>query len=272
MNMPGLTDSHAHLTSEEFAPDLDGVLERAREAGVTRIVIPATHEVSSREALALAGRHRWLFAAVGIHPHEAARVSEQEIEAVHHLTAAPGVVAVGEIGLDYFYDFAPRDVQVALFRRQMGWAVERDLPVIVHTRESMEEAIAIALEMAALHPSWCRRGEESHRGVFHCFTGTEQQARQLIEAGYYVSFPGMVTFKKSPVADLIPRLGLDRVLIETDAPYLTPAPHRGQRNEPAYVAFVANTLAAMLHLTPEVVASRTSINAQMLFRFPSATD
>lgn len=266
--MPGLTDSHAHLFSEEFAADLDGVLERAREAGVTRIVIPATHEASARHALALAGQHPWLFAAVGIHPHEAARVSEQEIEAVHRLTASPGVVAVGEIGLDYFYDFAPRDIQVALFRRQLAWAVERDLPAIVHTRESMDEAIAIALDVATQHPSWCLHDGESHRGVFHCFTGSEQQARRLFDAGFYVSFPGIVTFKKSPVADLVPRLGLDRVMIETDSPYLTPAPHRGKRNEPAYVAFVANTLSAMLGLTPEEVAARTSTNAQTLFRLP----
>jgi TatD DNase family protein len=270
--MSGLTDSHAHLTSEEFAQDLDGVLERAREAGVIRIVMPSTHEASSQKALMLAGRHRWLFAAVGIHPHEAARVSEQEIEAIHQLTADPGIVAVGEIGLDYYYDLAPRDVQVALFRRQLAWAVERDLPVIVHTRESMDEAIAIAAETASQHPSWRRSNEEAHRGVFHCFTGTEHQARQLFEAGYYVSFPGMVTFKKSPVADLIPRLGLERVLIETDAPYLTPAPYRGRRNEPAYVAYVARTMAAMLNLTFEEVALRTTANAQSLFRFPVEND
>lgn len=267
--MTGLTDSHAHLFSEEFSGDIDGVLERAREAGVTSIVIPATHEASARQALALAERHPWLFAAVGIHPHEAARVPEQEVEAVHQLTATPGVVAVGEIGLDYFYDFAPRDVQVDLYRRQLNWAVERDLPVIVHTRESMDEAISIALEVAAQHPTWCQREGAEHRGVFHCFTGTEEQARRLFNAGFYVSFPGIVTFKKSPVAELVPRVGLDCVMIETDSPYLTPAPHRGKRNEPAYVVYVANTLAAMLGLAPDEVARRTSANARTLFRLPA---
>lgn len=267
-----LIDTHAHLFAEEFAKDVEDVLERAREAGVTKVVIPATDEASARQALALVERHPWLYAAVGIHPHEAARVSQEEIEAVHRLTGTPGVVAVGEIGLDYYYDFAPRDVQVELYRRQLTWAVERGLPVIVHTRDSMAEAVAIAVEVAGQHPSWCRRNGDAHRGVFHCFTGTEDQARRLFEAGFYVSFPGIVTFKKSPVADLIPRLGLERVMIETDSPYLTPAPHRGKRNEPAYLVHIANTLAEMLGLSVDEVARRTSANARMLFRFPGMDD
>lgn len=266
--MTGLTDSHAHLFAEEYVSDLDAVLDRAREAGVTRIVIPSTHEASSRQALELAARYSWLHAAVGIHPHEAAKVSDAGLEAVHAMTAKQEVVAVGEIGLDYYYDLAPREVQVALFRRQMDWAVERDLPVIVHTRESMEAAVEIAVDWAAAHPEWCRRDGSAHRGVFHCFTGNRDQAERLFEAGYYVSFPGIVTFKKSPVAELVPQLGLERVLIETDSPYLTPVPYRGKRNEPAYVAYVANTLAAMLRISPEEVARRTTANAQTLFRLP----
>ncbi|MCU0453278.1 MAG: TatD family hydrolase [Bacteroidetes bacterium] len=267
--MPGLTDSHAHLFSEEFADDLLSVLDRARQAGVTRIVIPATGEETARQAIALAAAHPWLFAAVGIHPHEAGRVGDGEIGVVHALASTTGVVAIGEIGLDYFYDFAPRDVQVGLFRRQLSWAVERDLPVIVHTRDSMDEAVDIAIEVAEGAPQWRVTDGVAHRGVFHCFTGTEDHARRLFSAGYYVSFPGIVTFKKSPVGALIPRLGLDRVMIETDAPYLTPVPHRGKRNEPAYVSLVANAIAALLGITPEEVAHRTSANADAVFRFPS---
>jgi TatD DNase family protein len=247
------------------------VLARAREAGVDRIVVPATQAATAREALELAAAHPWIFAAVGIHPHEAARVDATEIEEVHRLSGTPGVVAIGEIGLDYFYDFAPRDVQVELFRRQLTWAVERDLPVIVHTRDSMDEAVEIAVEFAGRHPRWCDRNGATHRGVFHCFTGSEEHARKLFASGFYVSFPGIVTFKKSPVAELVPRLGLDRVLIETDSPYLTPVPFRGKRNEPAHVALVANTLAALLGIPPEEVAQRTTKNAQDLFRFPLTT-
>ncbi len=266
--MPTLIDSHAHLFAEDFAEDLPHVLQRARDAGVARVVIPATQESTARRALALAAEHDWLHPAVGIHPHEAARVTEEEIETLHGLTQVAGVVAVGEIGLDYFYDFAPKDVQVSLFRRQMAWAVEQDLPVIVHTRDSMEEAVQIAEVVASENPGWRMQGGEAHRGVFHCFTGTIEHAHRLFAAGFYVSFPGIITFKKSPVSAMVPQLDLDRVLIETDAPYLTPVPFRGRRNEPAHVVLVANTLAALRGTSFEEIAERTSRNAERLFRLP----
>lgn len=269
MKTPSLIDSHAHLFAEEYGPDLQDVLTRAKEAGVARVIVPATNAATAREALELAKRHPGLSAAVGIHPHEAARVDEAEIETVHGLTGEAGVVAVGEIGLDYFYDFAPKEVQRSLFRRQLDWAVARDLPVIVHTRDSMEEAVEIAEEQSGREPAWCFRDGEGHRGVFHCFTGTEDQARRLFRAGFYISFPGIVTFKKHPVLSLIPLIGLDRVLIETDSPYLTPVPYRGKRNEPAYVTLVANTMAALQSVPVEEVVRRTTANAEKLFRLPA---
>jgi TatD DNase family protein len=264
-----LVDSHAHLFYDDFGPDLSEVLVRARELGVRRVVVPGTREDTCRQAIDLATRMPGIFAAVGIHPHEAAKVQQDEVTRVRELAARSGIVAVGEVGLDHFYDFAPKEVQADLFQRQLGWAVELDLPVIVHTRESMEDAIGMVEGQARANPGWCMRDGESHRGVFHCFTGDAKQARRLFEAGFYVSYPGIVTFKNSPVVTTLKEIGLKRVLVETDSPYLTPVPYRGKRNEPSHVVLIANAIAAILGLPVEEVARRTTRNAEVLFRLPA---
>ena len=264
-----LVDSHAHLFYADFGPDLPEVLSRAHEVGVRRVVVPGTREDSSRQAIDLATRMPGVFAAVGIHPHEAAKVQTDEVARVRELAAQPGIVAVGEVGLDHFYDFAPKDVQAELFQYQLGWAVELDLPVIVHTRDSMEDAIGMVERHARSHPRWCLREGQAHRGVFHCFTGNAEQARRLFDAGFYVSYPGIITFKNSPVVATLKEIGLDRVMVETDSPYLTPVPHRGKRNEPSYVVLIANAIAAVLDLPVEEVARRTTRNAEALFRLSS---
>ncbi len=265
---PTFVDSHAHLFYEDYSQDLEAVLDRARDHGITRVIIPGTREDTCRQALELASRHKGLYAAVGIHPHESAKVTSEEVESVWQLAALTGVVAVGEIGLDHFYDFAPKDVQAELFQRQLTWATELNLPVIVHTRDSMDDAIRIVEEHARVHPEWGRREDGSHRGVFHCFTGTPDEAQRLFNCGFYISFPGIVTFKKHVAPETLKEIGLNRVLVETDSPYLTPVPHRGKRNEPAYVALIGAAIAALLGVSVEEVAAQTTRNAEILFRLP----
>ena len=258
-------DSHAHLFYEDFANDLEDVLARARDSGVMDIVVPATNVVTSEQSLALAQRTERVAVAVGIHPHEAGKMTDEDLQRIEEFSRAPEVVAIGEIGLDFHYDFAPRDVQRARFRSQIGIAVQEGLPIIVHTRESMEEAVDIVVEAANASPGWCAGGADGRRGVFHCFTGTAEQAKLLFDAGFYVSYPGILTFKNSPVLGTLREIGLDRVLLETDAPYLTPAPFRGKRNEPSYLLYTAHKMAEVVETTVDDVAAVTTRNARTLF-------
>lgn len=265
-----MIDSHAHLYDEAFQKDLDDVLERAREAGVERIVVPATNRETSERAIELAERYPFLYAAVGIHPHEAGKAMDSDLAAIEELLHHPRVVAVGEIGLDYYYDFAPRETQQSVFGAQLELAVKSNLPVIVHTRDSMTDAIQAIAGTVAQHPTWCQnsqRAESARRGVFHCFTGDGVQANRLFELGFFISFPGIVTFKKSSAGETIRALGLSRVLMETDSPYLTPVPYRGKRNEPAYLVLIARRIAEILGVSVEDVVRRTSANAESLFLF-----
>jgi TatD DNase family protein len=265
-----MIDSHAHLFYEDFRADFEQMLERARMVGVRAIVVPGTNVQTSREAVDLSARYPSIFACVGIHPHEAGAASDADVESIRDLTVAPGVVAVGEIGLDFHYDFSPRTRQQEIFHRQVLLAVEMDLPIVVHTRESIPEALDIVRSIVRDHPDWCveQAGEKAAnrgRGVFHCFTGTAEQARELFSMGFLVSYPGIVTFKNSPVVPVIREIGLENILIETDSPYLAPVPHRGKRNEPSHLPVIAGTIAVILGATPSEVARRTSENAIRLF-------
>ena len=269
-----LIDSHAHLFGEEFKEDMGAVLQRARDAGVERIVVPGTTLETSREAIELADRYSFVYAAVGYHPHEATKASDVLLMEIEGLSRHPKVVAIGEVGLDYYYDFAPKEVQQSVFKAQMEIAARRNLPVIVHTRDSMAEAISLVSEFVEKHPFWCRDQESDGagaRGVFHCFAGDEEQARQLFALGFYVSYPGIVTFKKSPVLETLRLIGLDRLLIETDSPYLSPVPFRGKRNEPSYLPLIAQKVAEVLELPVQTVAEKTTMNAEMLFSMQTSS-
>ncbi len=259
-------DSHAHLFFDNYGSDLEEILERSSRNGIQAIVVPGTNLATSREAVDLAGRFPLLHPCVGVHPHEASTVTNEDLLAIEELSAATGVVAIGEIGLDYHYDFAPRERQRDVFRNQISLAVRRNLPIVVHTRESMDEAIDIVTGCVQEWPHW-RPGaaEGPSRGVFHCFTGTADQARTLFSLGFYVSFPGIVTFKNSPVRETLRTIGLERILIETDSPYLTPVPHRGKRNEPSYIPLIAASIAETLNTTTDHVAAATTRNATDLF-------
>ncbi|REK08993.1 MAG: TatD family deoxyribonuclease [Planctomycetota bacterium] len=254
-----LVDTHAHLDQEEFADDREAVIERAREAGVEAIVTVGTTALSSEQSVDLAGGHPGVFAAVGIQPNYTAQAVPGDWERVVTLVTRPRVVAIGETGLDRHWDYSPFDIQQDYFDRHLRLAQERGLPFIVHTRDSDAEVVEMLREAH-------RRGPL--RGVMHSFAGTAETAGECLELGLHISFAGMVTFKKSDalreVAVIVPD---DRILVETDSPYLSPHPLRGKRNEPANVLHTATCLAEVRGVELEAFAEQTTINARALFRY-----
>ena len=253
-------DSHAHIDGAEFDGDRDEVIERARAAGVSVILNVGTgdpHSGALERAVELGRSHENIYTAIGTHPHDARLYDDAAEERIKKLITSEGVIAWGEIGLDFHYDNSPRDVQVAVFKRQLHAARECDLPVVIHTREAESETIEILKSDFA---------DAKRRGVFHCFSGSMDLAQRAIELGFMISFSGIVTFKKADelrsVASEVP---LDRLLIETDCPYLTPIPYRGKRNEPAYVVEVARCLADLHGVDVEEMARITTENFQRFF-------
>jgi len=233
-------------------------MKRARDAGVEKIiVVGGAGELSSNDAAAeLAASSAALFATVGMHPHDAKDVNEEDFKRLKDLTHSPKVVAVGETGLDFYYDHSPRNVQIELFCRFIEMARETGLPLVVHDREAHREVTELLR----------REGRGEIRGVIHCFTGDFGAAMNFLDLGFYLSFTGIITFKNAdPLREVVRRLPLDKILIETDSPYLAPVPHRGKRNEPAFVLLVAETVARVRGVPLEEVARATSLNAQRLF-------
>jgi TatD DNase family protein len=253
-----LIDTHAHLDDSRFDDARDDVVSRAREAGVAEIVIVGTDLATSRRCVELAGRYERAFAAVGIQPNSCADATPGDWDAVVALTDAPGVVAIGETGLDKYWDFAPFDLQRDYFARHLRLGREKDLPVVIHLRDCDREA----LEMLREH--WV---EGPTRGVLHSFCCGEDVATECVAMGLYVSFSGMITYKKSDrLREIAATIPLDRTLVETDCPYLSPEPMRKVRpNEPALIRHTAECLARVHGLTLEELAARTTANARRLF-------
>ncbi len=250
-------DSHCHIADPDFDADREAVVARARAAGVDRLLVVGVMDDAARYRAALdLGRSFGLPVAVGLHPHEARLATEAGFAELARLARAKQIVALGEMGLDFHYDLSPRETQRAVFRRQIQLAREVRLPIIVHTREADEETIAI-LEQ--------ERAQEAG-GVIHCFTGGPELARRALALGFFISFSGIVAFPRADgiraVAESVPG---DRVLIETDAPYLAPPPHRGKRNEPAFVVEVARVLAEVRHTSPQEIGCLTSENFKRCF-------
>jgi TatD DNase family protein len=266
-----LIDSHAHLTSREFDQDREAVIARARDAGVRVVLNPGTDLEDSRRAVELAERHEGVYAAVGIHPHEAKHATAEALSEIEALSRHPRVVAIGEIGLDYHYDLSPRDAQREAFHAQLAIARRRHLPVIIHSRESMVETI-VAVEEASSDPEWrpLDPGAWSRypapRGVFHCFPGTVADAWRVIRAGFLISLPGIITFKNpGPAVEVAGTVSIEHFLLETDSPYLAPVPRRGTRNEPANIPLIASRLAELQRLSVEDVVRATAYSAYRLF-------
>jgi TatD DNase family protein len=258
-----MVDSHCHLADDAFVKDLPEVISRAQQAGLTyaMCIIAAENQTEAARARELARMWPALRFGVGLHPHQAGQFSGREHEVVSLVRTAIAVVpearALGEIGLDYHYDFAPKSVQQQIFRLQIRLARELDLPVIIHTREAEPDTIAILREESG----------GAVRGVMHCFTGTRQLAEEALALGMHISFAGIVTFPKGAnvreVAAIVP---LDRILCETDSPYLAPTPHRGKRNEPAWVVRVVEELSALRGASVDDLRRQTRANFDALFR------
>ncbi|MFA6439237.1 MAG: TatD family hydrolase [Bacteriovoracaceae bacterium] len=258
-------DSHCHLFYEDFKDDLAEVIRRAQDAGVDRFIVPATNHITAQQAIELAEQFPSVYVAAGFHPLDLTHYSEANLSRVESYVSHPKVIAVGEIGIDYFYDTSPREYQREIFSVQIELAIRKDLPIIVHTRDSVQDAVDIVIRYATNNPQWKRDGL---RGVFHCFTGDAAQARTLFDHGFLVSFPGPITFKKATMPNVAKEIGLANIMIETDAPFLTPVPYRGKRNEPAYIPIIGRTIAEILNIAIEEVASVTTKNAIRLFGLP----
>lgn len=251
-----LIDTHAHIHDPRFDSDREAVIDRARSAGVDVMVTVGTDLENSRAAVALAEQHSFIYATVGVHPHEVKDLTAETLAELRVLAEHPRVVAYGEIGLDYYYDHSPRDIQRDRFSDQLSIARELNLPIVIHTRDAQEDTLAILKE------EW-----KDRPGVFHCFTGDPAYATEALQLGFMVSFSGIVTFPKATeLREAVRVVPLDRLLIETDCPYLAPVPHRGKRNEPSYLPAVAEIIAAEKSPTSlDEIARISSDNAKQLF-------
>jgi TatD DNase family protein len=259
--MPSLIDTHAHLDDEQFAADRLAVLERARGAGVGSVVAVATTAASTAASLALATEHACLYATAGIHPNNAARALANDWDAVVGLSASPRVVGIGETGLDRHWDDTPFPVQEDYFARHLELGRRAGKPVVIHCREAEPDILRM------LREAFDRHGPI--RGVMHSFTGGAELAEACRGMGLYLSFAGMLTYKNAAgLRETAARQPLERLLVETDSPYLAPVPVRGQRNEPAHVVHTAACLAQLLNVSTETLAERTTANARALFGLP----
>jgi len=269
-----LTDTHCHLDLEQFDADRDAVLQRAINAGLARTLVPSLTGTSSRAAVKLAESNPMLYAAVGVHPNEAETWDGQTISSLRELAAQSlKVAAIGEIGLDYYWNKSPREEQISIFKEQLNLAAELDLPVVIHSREKEDaEQGACARDLIKILEEWVSglrsRNEALAQkpGVLHSFSGSIETAKRAIELGFYIGVTGTITYKNAEQKrQVISNLPIERLLLETDAPYLAPEPYRGKRNEPAFVLHIADKIAEIKSRTPQEIAAITTENAARLF-------
>jgi len=252
-----LFDTHAHYDDEKFAEDRYAVIENAHQSGVSYIINAATNIKSCEDSLALAHRYEYMYAAVGIHPHEVGDIDDDTLDKVALFAKDDKVVAIGEIGLDYYYDTAPREIQRHWFAQQIDLARELKMPIIVHDREAHQDSMEIIKQHKANEVG----------GVFHCYSGSVEMAKELLNHNFYISVGGSLTFKNAKkLVEVVKWIPMDKLLIETDCPYLTPEPHRGKRNDSSYVKFVAEKVAEIKEISFEKVAEITLNNAKKLFK------
>ena len=262
-----LVDTHCHLDFNTFDTDRANVLQRAVDRGLERILVPGIDLESSQRAIQLAVANEQVFAAVGVHPNEALTWREDTLDILHQLTNHPKVVAIGEIGLDYYRDRAPKDLQARIFQAQLDLATEVGLPVVIHCRQAIEDILEY-LETWQLNLVAQGSGLVMRPGVLHSYSGGRDAARRATQVNFLIGVTGPVTFPNAnELRQTISSLKLEDLLIETDAPFLTPQPYRGKRNEPAYVYYVAEKLAELFNLAVDSVASTTTINAGRIFNW-----
>jgi TatD DNase family protein len=249
-------DSHAHLDDERFNEDREELINSLYENGIETVLNPGADLNTSKAAVELADKYSFIYAAVGCHPHDSKFMNDETMNIFRELAKNKKVIGIGEIGLDYYYDNSDRDTQRIWFREQIRLAKELDIPYIVHDRDAHEDVFKIMKEE---HYS-------GTRGILHCYSSSVEMAREFVKLGFYISLGGPVTFKKAKTSKLVAKeIPLDRLLIETDCPYLTPEPFRGKRNEPKYVKYVAEEIAAIKEVSIDVIAEKTSENFRKLF-------
>ena len=249
-------DSHSHLILEAFDSDRDNVIQEALSNGITHIVQSCDNLDEIEKNLILTKKYANLYSSVGIHPHEAKLWSDVSYDTILKYTKEEKVVAIGETGLDFYYNYSPQDIQVKVFKEQIKISNEASLPLIIHTRDAFKETIEILKEEKI-----------KYGGVFHCYTGDLETANEALKLGFYISWSGIITFKKaSDLRETAKNIPLQNTLIETDCPFLTPIPHRGERNEPKYVKYVAEELAKIHNVSVDEIGKITSENAKRLFR------
>lgn len=257
-----LVDTHCHLNFDRYDDDRDAVIERARDAGVTRIINPGINLETGRAAIALTQQYDGVYAAVGIHPNDTTDFDDAIVDALREMAAEEKVVSIGEIGLDYYWDKSPKDVQARAFRAQLDLAAELELPVIIHNRDASEDVVPILEAWAKTLPP----ALQERPGVMHSFSAPPEAAERALAAGFYLGFTGPITYKNADdLRRIAARVPLDRILVETDGPFLTPQAYRGKRNEPAYIPHMVDRLAALHQISKEAMGAHTTANAERLF-------
>lgn len=253
-----MVDTHSHLYSEEFLEDIEEVLQKSAAAGISKIYLPAIDSHSHQAMLDLADKYpETCISMMGLHPCYVDDRFEEELSIVHKWIEKRSFAAIGEIGLDFYHSVEFKAQQEKAFQVQIEWAIEKDLPIVIHSRSSMDECI----KMVAQH------GKGKLSGIFHCFGGDERQAKRVIELGFYLGIGGVVTYKNAGLAKIVEQTPLDYLVLETDAPYLSPVPFRGKRNESSYLVHIANKIAELKGVSVEEVDSTTTANAKKIFRF-----
>jgi len=249
-------DTHAHMFFANFREDIDEVISRAKEENIKYILVPATDIETAKQTIELTKKYDIIYGAVGVHPHDTKDWNSTFISQIEKLAKNEKIVAIGEIGLDYYYDYSPKEKQIEAFKAQIDLALKLKLPIIVHNRESHEDIMNILRSYKG----------SGLRAQLHCYNGSKEDARELIELGHYISFTGNITFKKADsLREVLKSIPVKYLMTETDSPFMTPVPHRGKRNEPAYVKIVAEKIAEIRHVSPEDISRVTSYNAFKMF-------
>ena len=269
-----LTDTHCHLYFRNYQADLDEVIDRAKQAGVERILVPAIDLASSREVINLVERYDLIYGAVGVHPNSALSWDQGSIQELRALASHPKIVAIGEIGLDYYRDRSPRDHQIKVLKEQLDLARESGLPVILHVRNSAETDRKCIMDLLTILEEWLSIENEKDPesdylpGVIHSFSGNVEESKRAIKAGFFLGIVGFVTFKNAgSIRKVIREVGLSKLLVETDGPFITPHPFRGKRNEPAHVSYIIDKISEIIDIKKELAADHTAENAGILFNW-----